>query len=132
MPRQGEADGLTPKDRVDALADTPRPAPSNSDGEPPGPAAPLAVALQSPKGRAYGTRVLASGRGELAEQILEVARQYGVEIHSDADLAEVLSAIEVDSEIPLAALAAVAEILSYLYQNQDLALAEDPQWEPNP
>ena len=36
----------------------------------------------------------------------------------DADLAEILATIEIESEIPLEALAAVAEILSYVYRNQ--------------
>lgn len=111
------------------MAETPRPTLESAASEPHGSSVPLAVALKSSGGRAYGTRILASGRGDFAAQILEVARHYGVEIHSDADLAEVLSAIEVDSEIPLAALAAVAEILNYLYQNQELALANDAQWE---
>ncbi len=37
-------------------------------------------------------------------------------VRADADLAEILAAVEVDSEIPLQALAAVAEILSYVYR----------------
>ena len=114
------------------MADRPPPVPNGSARRPDDSGPPVAVALRSPQGRAYGTRVLASGRGELAEQILEVARHYGVQIHSDADLAEVLAAIEVDSEIPLSALAAVAEILSYLYSHQDEAVCDNPEWEAQP
>ena len=36
----------------------------------------------------------------------------------DADLVELLAAVDVDSPIPLEAFAAVAEILAYLYQAQ--------------
>lgn len=61
-------------------------------------------------------RVVASGRGEVAEQILQIAFERGVKVRSDSDLAEILAAVEVESEIPLAALAGVAEILRYLYQ----------------
>lgn len=61
-------------------------------------------------------RVVASGRGAVAEQILQIAFERGVKVRTDSDLAEILAAIEVDSEIPLAALAGVAEILRYLYQ----------------
>jgi len=61
-------------------------------------------------------RVIASGRGAVAEQILQIAFERGVKVRSDSDLAEILSVVEVDSEIPLAALAGVAEILRYLYQ----------------
>ena len=60
-------------------------------------------------------RVVASGRGEVAEQILQIAFERGVKVRSDSDLAEILAAVEVESEIPLAALAGVAEILRYLW-----------------
>jgi flagellar biosynthesis protein len=62
--------------------------------------------------------VVASGRGALAEQILQIAFERGVKVRNDADLAEILATIEVESEIPLEALAAVAEILSYVYRTQ--------------
>lgn len=61
-------------------------------------------------------RVVASGRGEVAEQILQIAFERGVKVRSDSDLAEILAAVDVESEIPLAALAGVAEILRYLYR----------------
>jgi flagellar biosynthesis protein len=62
--------------------------------------------------------VVASGRGALADQILQIAFDRGVKVRSDADLAEILATIEVESEIPIEALAAVAEILSYVYRTQ--------------
>lgn len=61
-------------------------------------------------------QVLAKGQGAVAEQILEIAFATGVNVRTDADLIEVLEAIEVDCEIPTIALATVAEILSYLYR----------------
>src|SRR3546814_11221190 len=63
-----------------------------------------------------GPRVVASGGGAVAEQILQIAFERGVKVRSDSDLAEILAAVEVESEIPLAALAGVAEILRYLYR----------------
>jgi flagellar biosynthesis protein len=63
-----------------------------------------------------GPRVSASGRGAVAEQILEIAFAKGIPVREDADLAQILSTVEVDSVIPVDALAAVAEILSYLYR----------------
>ena len=76
----------------------------------------LAVALRREPEQDARARVIAKGEGAFAEQILEVAFDRGVKVRSDADLAEILSAVEVDCEIPLEALAAVAEILSYVYQ----------------
>ncbi len=76
----------------------------------------LAVALSHDLESEAAPRVTASGRGAVAEQILRVALEHGVEIRHDADLAEVLSTLEIDSEIPLEAFAAVAEILAYIYR----------------
>ena len=61
-------------------------------------------------------RIVASGQGHFAEQILQVAWSNDIKVREDADLAEVLTAIDVDSEIPIEAFAAVAEILSYVYR----------------
>jgi flagellar biosynthesis protein len=61
-------------------------------------------------------RVVAKGKGKTAEKILEIAFAHGVKVREDADLVEVLSAVELDADIPLEAFAAVAEILSYVYR----------------
>ena len=60
--------------------------------------------------------VTASGYGCLAEKILDLAFASGVKVRQDADLAEILAALDIDSEIPPEAFAAVAEILSYVYE----------------
>lgn len=76
---------------------------------------PLAVAVKDGTGSA-GPRVIATGRGGVAEQILQIAFANDIKVREDADLVEVLAAIDVESEIPLEAFAAVAEILSYVYR----------------
>ena len=60
-------------------------------------------------------KVVASGRGTTADKILEIAFAEGVKIREDADLAELLAAADIDSEIPVEAFIAVAEILRYVY-----------------
>ena len=60
-------------------------------------------------------KVVASGRGYLAEKILQVAFAHGVKVREDADLAEILAAVDIDSEIPVEAFIADAEILRYVY-----------------
>jgi len=77
---------------------------------------PVAVALQWDPERADAPIVTAKGEGALAEQILRVAFDRGVKVRTDADLAAVLRASELDREIPYAAYVAVAEILAYLYR----------------
>ncbi|WP_051608891.1 EscU/YscU/HrcU family type III secretion system export apparatus switch protein [Fodinicurvata fenggangensis] len=74
----------------------------------------LAVALEGEA--ADTTRVVARGEGVLAEQILSLAFSHNVKVRQDAALAEILATLEPDSEIPPIALAAVAEILTRLYQ----------------
>jgi flagellar biosynthesis protein len=85
-----------------------------------GPKTPIAIALEA-KGRdgsprAKTPRVVATGRGPVAEQILAIAFEKGVPVREDSDLAQILAAVELDAEIPIDALAAVAEILSYVYR----------------
>jgi len=86
----------------------------------PKPRAPIAIALDYKReGRTdskQGPRISATGRGAVAEQILQIAFERGIPVREDADLAQILSTLEVDSVIPVDALAAVAEILSYLYR----------------
>ncbi|MEO5337153.1 MAG: EscU/YscU/HrcU family type III secretion system export apparatus switch protein [Magnetospirillum sp. WYHS-4] len=77
---------------------------------------PVAVALDYDGTGGRAPVVVASGRGVIAEQILGIAFAHGVKVREDADLAEVLAAVDVDSEIPVEAFAAVAEILVYLYK----------------
>jgi len=70
-------------------------------------------------------RIVAAGYGKLAEQIVELAFKNGVKVREDAVLAQMLAAIEIDSDIPTEALVAVAEILAYVYQaNGDYPLAQ--------
>jgi flagellar biosynthesis protein len=63
-------------------------------------------------------KVLAKGEGEIALQIIKIAKEHGVTIREDANLVEILSALELDEFIPLEAYATVAEILRYIYSKQ--------------
>jgi flagellar biosynthesis protein len=92
-------------------------------GAQPSPARPpVAVALQYDPDVADAPRVVASGKGAVAEQILNLAFANGVKVRTDPDLAQVLSAVEVDTVIPLEAFAAVAEILAYVYRANNQAV----------
>ena len=61
-------------------------------------------------------KIIASGRGKLAEQILEIAFAMGVKVREDADLAELLAKLDIDTPIPSEAIVAVAEILAKVYE----------------
>jgi flagellar biosynthesis protein len=75
-----------------------------------------AVALKHKPGQEAAPRVVAKGYGAVAEKILKLAFDNDVRVRHDPDLIEILAAVEVDCEIPIEAFAAVAEILSYVYQ----------------
>ena len=95
------------------------------------PKTPLAIALdyKGTDGKLdgkRGPRIAATGRGAVAEQILEIAFAKGIPVREDADLAQILSKLDVDSVIPVDALSAVAEILSYLYRLNGRALDGEP------
>ncbi|MAO55668.1 MAG: flagellar protein FhlB [Rhodospirillaceae bacterium] len=77
----------------------------------------MAVALSGGKpGSGAAPSVVAGGRGRLAEQILQIAFANGIKVREDADLAQLLTTIDLEEEIPVEAFAAVAEILIYLYR----------------
>ena len=84
----------------------------------------VAVALSYELGGKMLPRVVATGRGAIADQIIALAFANGVRVREDRDLAELLSAVDVDAEIPIEAIMAVAEILSYLYRAGQLRRAE--------
>ena len=75
-----------------------------------------AVALGYDQAKDNAPKVLAKGQGEIADKIIEIAQANNIEIRSDADLLQILKAVDINQEIPLEAFAAVAEIISYIYQ----------------
>lgn len=87
----------------------------NQRPNPPAPA-PVAVALRRDAAGGKVPRVTATGRGAVAEQILAIAFAHGIKVREDADLASLLATLELDSPIPPAVFATVAEILTYIYR----------------
>ncbi len=75
-----------------------------------------AVALGYDKDKNNAPIVLAKGQGDIAERIIALAEEHGIEIRQDADLLQILKAVDINQEIPVEAFAAVAEIISYIYQ----------------
>jgi flagellar biosynthesis protein len=60
-------------------------------------------------------RVTASGRGYIADRIVEVARENGVPVRHDPALSEALAALELETEIPQDLYTAVAEAIAWAY-----------------
>ena len=79
-----------------------------------------AVALRYDREKENAPRIVAKGRGYLAERIIEVARQHGVTIYEDKELIDVLSRIELYQVIPTELYQVIAEILAFVYRlNKD-------------
>ena len=58
-------------------------------------------------------RVIASGKGVLAERIIEKARESDVPVHRDDKLADTLSRLDIGDSIPPELYEVVAEILVF-------------------
>lgn len=58
--------------------------------------------------------VLAKGKGELAAKLLALAKEHGVDVVEEADLAESLFWLDIGEFIPEQFYSAVAEILAYV------------------
>lgn len=75
-----------------------------------------AVALRYRKEKESAPRVVAKGRGSIAERILQIAKEHNVPLKEDPQLVEVLSTLDVYQEIPPELYKAVAEILAFVYK----------------
>jgi len=98
LPGKDEADGLSPRG--------------------------LAVALKyAPGDRA--PKVVAKGRGLIAEEIISRAKEHGVYVHESPELVTLLSQVDLDDHIPPALYVAVAELLAWLYQVEQKGVSSD-------
>ena len=72
----------------------------------------LAVALkyEAP----HAPKVVAVGRGDIGQRIIDTAREHGVPIEANPPLAEALSTIELETEIPEQLYGAIATIIAFI------------------
>jgi flagellar biosynthesis protein len=84
-----------------------------------------AIALAYASGD-YAPKVLAKGRGLIAEQIIARAKENHIFVHESKDLVALLMQVDLDDHIPPALYQAIAEILAWLYKLEEgKADAED-------
>jgi flagellar biosynthesis protein len=67
-------------------------------------------------------QVVAAGRGHVAATILARAREAGVPVHRDPELADGLARLALGSEVPPEMWTAVAEVLAWAYGLQQGAI----------
>ncbi len=75
-----------------------------------------AAALRYDEKKDAAPRVVARGRGKTAERIVAMAREHQVPMVEDANLAQLLEALDVEREIPAELYRAVAEVLVFVYR----------------
>ena len=60
-------------------------------------------------------KVIAKGKGKVAEKIIEIAKEHNIYIHNDPDLIEVLYQLDLNEDIPSELYVVVAELLAFVY-----------------
>ena len=76
-----------------------------------------AIALKYEKEKDNAPKVVAKGKGVVAQKIIEIAEENGIYIKEDPELVEILSTLDIYEEIPEELYRAVAEILVFIYKN---------------
>jgi len=85
-----------------------------------------AAALRYAQGKDAAPRLMAKGKGSVADRILEIARRNGIPIREDRELVQVLASLDLYREIPPELYKAVAEILVFLYSLNRGAMPAPP------
>src|ERR1700677_1111276 len=76
-----------------------------------------AVALQYDiANRSTAPKILARGQGDIAQRILDVAREKGIPLYKDPELVEVLGQLDVGTQIQPDLYHAVAQVLIFIYK----------------
>lgn len=78
----------------------------------------LAVALAYAPGDA-APKVVAKGKGLIAEEIINRAKSHGVYVHESPELVTLLLQVDIDEHIPPQLYVAVAELLAWLYRVEE-------------
>ena len=81
-----------------------------------------AVALAYQSGDS-APKIVAKGRGLIAEEIIARAKQHGIFVHESKELVALLMQVDLDGNIPPALYRAVAELLAWLYHIEAAKLA---------
>lgn len=71
-------------------------------------------------------RVVARGKGLIAEEIIARAREHGVFVHESPELVALLTQVDIDEHIPPQLYMAVAELLAWLYRLENDASQPPP------
>jgi flagellar biosynthesis protein len=71
-------------------------------------------------------RVVAKGKGLVAEELIAKAKEHGVFVHESPELVALLTQVDIDEHIPPQLYMAVAELLAWLYRIEQGENIEPP------
>lgn len=74
-----------------------------------------AAALKYDREKDRAPKLVAKGRGIVAQRIVEIAKEHNVPVYEDHDLAEALNLLDINKEIPEELYQIVAEVLVFIY-----------------
>ncbi|WP_312471388.1 FlhB-like flagellar biosynthesis protein [Neobacillus sp.] len=74
-----------------------------------------AVALSYETSKQMAPKVVAKGKGNVANNIIEKAKKHQVPIQEDPSLVELLSQLQINEAIPEQLYDAVAEVFAFIY-----------------
>lgn len=74
-----------------------------------------AVALTYDPASSDAPKVIAKGKGKIAENILEKAKEHNIPVQEDPSLLEILGQLNIDESIPEELYRAVSEVFAYIY-----------------
>ncbi|WP_419095573.1 EscU/YscU/HrcU family type III secretion system export apparatus switch protein [Alkalihalobacterium alkalicellulosilyticum] len=75
-----------------------------------------AVALQYNQGKEDAPKVIAKGKGIVADEIIALAEKHNLPIQEDRSLVELLAKLEINETIPTELYSVVAEVFAFVYQ----------------
>ena len=85
----------------------------------------MAVALAYQSGEA-APKVIARGRGIIAQAIIDRAKEHGIFVHESQELVSLLMQVELDEHIPPELYLAVAELLAWIYRLEHREIPANP------
>lgn len=75
-----------------------------------------AVALRYNEGKDDAPKVIAKGKGLIAEEILSKAKEFDIPVQEDPAMLSILGTLEINESIPEELFEAVAEVFAFVYQ----------------
>ena len=85
-----------------------------------------AIAVKYQVGKDKAPKIVATGRASVAEKILELAEENRIPFYEDETLTELLSKLDLNTEIPGELYTLVAEVLAFVYQLDKMKKTKKP------